>query len=246
MTAPAAAECGPGDAPIRPLPDPGVQPHDPATAEAQIRERHALLVDMSVPFADKPADLLDDRTGVQDATARLDIGQFADVAKTASYTIAQVVFTAPDQAWFRYTITTSTSTFADRFGVATFNGAVWQITRDDLPGPRPGGRVVSAGAAADRTTRKPGMAGCVGGMGGPRTSTRATTAAPRSPSAERSAQGTSVKLSLPTKEPLPLLGSSMKVRARGEQHRCSGLVGERERLEPVAAGPGRERSSGRR
>ena len=44
-----------------------------------------------------------------------------------------MVFTDPDTAWFRYTITAPTGTF-DRFGMATFNGEVWQITRATLCG----------------------------------------------------------------------------------------------------------------
>ena len=53
---------------------------------------------------------------------------------TASYNIDEIVFTDPTTAWFRYTITAPTGTFADRFGMATFNGRVWQITRATLCG----------------------------------------------------------------------------------------------------------------
>jgi len=42
------------------------------------------------------------------------------------------VFTQPDEAWFRYTIATTTTTYADRFGIAVFNGEVWQITRTTI------------------------------------------------------------------------------------------------------------------
>ena len=125
----AAADCGPGEAPLRPLPEPGVQPEDPATAQAQIRERYAVLVDQSTPTAQKPADLLDDNSGVQEAIAGLNAGQFADLAASATYSIDELVFTQPDEAWFRYTIATTTTTYSDRFGIATFNGKVWQITR---------------------------------------------------------------------------------------------------------------------
>jgi hypothetical protein len=123
------SDCGPGDPPQRPLPTAGVQPADPAAAAAQIRQRHALLVDRSVPAGQKPADLLDDDTGVQAAFASLDNGPYRDVAASATYAIDEIVFTTPDEAWFRYTITTSSSTYGDRFGNAVLNGDVWQITR---------------------------------------------------------------------------------------------------------------------
>ncbi|HEX4983508.1 MAG TPA: hypothetical protein VFV63_17510 [Ilumatobacteraceae bacterium] len=123
------SDCGPGPPPQRPIPAAGVQPTDPAAAEAQIRQRHALLVDRSVPADHKPNDLLDDDTGVQTAIASLDDGPYRDVAASASYAIDELVFTTPDEAWFRYTITTSSATYTDRFGTAVFNGDVWQITR---------------------------------------------------------------------------------------------------------------------
>ena len=123
------ADCGPGDPPQRPLPGAGAQPADPATADAQIRRRLALLADRSVPADQKPADLLDDDTGVRAAIALLDDGPYRDVAASAVYAIDELVFTAPTEAWFRYTITTSSSTYGDRFGIAVFNGDVWQITR---------------------------------------------------------------------------------------------------------------------
>ncbi|MEO8266548.1 MAG: hypothetical protein ABI706_13695 [Ilumatobacteraceae bacterium] len=123
------AECGPGEAPQRPLPEPGAQPADSGAATTQIRQRHALLVDRSVPTSRKPADLLDDDMGVQDAIAALDEGQYRDIAASATYSIADLVFTKPDEAWFRYTITTTTTTYRDRFGIAVFDGKVWRITR---------------------------------------------------------------------------------------------------------------------
>ena len=123
------SECGPGDLPPRPLPPAGDQPSDPVGAEQEIRDRHALLVNRSIPESDKPADLMDDDTGVDDAVAELNAGQFRDDADYAVYTIEAVVFTSPTEAWFRYTIRTPASTFGDRFGVARFNGSVWQITR---------------------------------------------------------------------------------------------------------------------
>ena len=124
--------CSAGDPPQRPLPRSGVQPADPAGAEAQIRDRYALLVNASVPADQKPSDLLDDDTGVQSAIAVMYAGQYRDLAAIAAYSLDDLVFTTPDEAWFRYSITTSSSTFTDRFGRAIFNGHVWQITRSTI------------------------------------------------------------------------------------------------------------------
>ena len=125
----APSECDPGDQPQRPLPPSGAQPANADAAAASIRQRHALLVDRSVPADQKPTDLLDDNTGVQPAIAKMDAGPYRDIAASATYSIDELVFTQPDVAWFRYTITTSSSTYTDRFGTAVFNGKVWQITR---------------------------------------------------------------------------------------------------------------------
>lgn len=125
----APAECGPGPAPVHPLPPPGTQPTDAAAAEAQIRERYGLLVDQSIISDQKPTDLLDDNTGVPEAVEKLHSGQYADVAANATYSVDELVFTKPDEAWFRYTIKTSLGDFTDRFGIAVFNGSVWQTTR---------------------------------------------------------------------------------------------------------------------
>ncbi len=124
-------ECGPGDPPQRPLPDPGEQPADPDGAAEQIRQRLLLLVDLSIPADQKPDDLVDDDTGVRDAIDRLEASQYADLAHSATYEIDELVFTEPDEAWYRYTITTSAAaaTYTNMFGIAVFNGDVWQITR---------------------------------------------------------------------------------------------------------------------
>jgi hypothetical protein len=124
-----SADCSPGDPPPRPLPAAGEQPANPDGAATEIRQRHALLVDLSVPSNLKPNDLLDDDTGVFDARATLDTSPFSDLASSAVFSIDELVFTRPDEAWFRYTITTTSATYADRFGIAVFNGEVWQITR---------------------------------------------------------------------------------------------------------------------
>ncbi len=113
------------------LPEPGAeQPADPAAAEVVVRDRHAILVDRS--DAAKPDDILTDDTGVAEARAEMEAGQYGDSAAAAEYTIDEVVFTDAETAWFEYTIVAPTGTFGPRFGQAIFNGEVWQITRQTI------------------------------------------------------------------------------------------------------------------
>ncbi len=125
-------ECGPGDPPERPLPDAGVQPSDPQPAREAIVDRLLTLVDTSVPWGDKAEGLLDDDTGIAAAIAGLATSPYADLASSATYAVDELVFTAPDEAWFRYTITTSASTWPDRIGRAARAGDAWQISRATL------------------------------------------------------------------------------------------------------------------
>jgi hypothetical protein len=127
---PYESECRPRP-PTLPFPSAGEQPSDPVTAEAEIRERHALAVDRSIPLTEEP-DLLDDITGVAEAVAEVDAGENADTAASAEYIINDLVFTAPDEAWFDYTISTSAGDFESNHGVARYNGSVWQITRETI------------------------------------------------------------------------------------------------------------------
>lgn len=123
--------CAPPPAPTSALPEPGPQPADPATDEADIRARHALLVDQSVSQEDKEG-LLDDDTGVSEAREQMEAGQYAESAAGAQYTLEEFVFTDPDTAWFRYTIEAPTGTFANRFGQAVRIDGVWKITRQTI------------------------------------------------------------------------------------------------------------------
>ncbi len=126
------AECMPPPRPPQPLPPPGDQPANPTAAEESIRSRHALLVDRSIDGADKPDDLLTDDTGVSEALAQVDAGQYAASAAGAAYRIDDLVFVAPDHAWFRYTIDAPTGLFDNRFGQAFLVDGSWQITRDTI------------------------------------------------------------------------------------------------------------------
>jgi hypothetical protein len=50
------------------------------------------------------------------------------VTGLTEHIISDLVFTARDEAWFDYTISTSAGVFGPSDGVARFNGSVWQIT----------------------------------------------------------------------------------------------------------------------
>ncbi len=163
-----SAECGPGEAPARPLPEPGRQPRDPDASDAQIRGRHALLVDRSIPFDQKPTGLLDDDTGVQDAIATMDAGPYRDAAASARYTIGELVFTSPVEAWFRYTITTSSETYVGRFGMAVLGDAgVADHPGHHLSGSGRGRSALPAGTDPDRAASVTRVGGSVAGLDGP-------------------------------------------------------------------------------
>lgn len=125
-------ECMPPPPPPQPLPPPGDQPLDPVTAEESIRARHALLVDRSIAQDDKPDDLLTDNTGVSEALEQVNAGGYAASAAGATYSIDDVVFVAPDHAWFRYAINTPTGLFDNRFGQAWLIDGSWRITRGTI------------------------------------------------------------------------------------------------------------------
>jgi hypothetical protein len=111
------------------LPEPGVGPADPAAAATDIAARFTLLYDGSVAAEDKPADLLDDDTGVAEARQAVLAGGFAESVRTARVEIDELVFTAPDEAWFRYTIRSDLGDFRDRFGVVHLVDGSWRFAR---------------------------------------------------------------------------------------------------------------------
>ncbi|MEM8747000.1 MAG: hypothetical protein AAGF91_09885 [Actinomycetota bacterium] len=125
--------CGPPAYPGSELPAAGDPPPDPAAAEQEIRERHALLVDQDQPGDDKLIDLLDDATGVAEALDGALNGSLADAARSAEYTIDELIFTSPAEAFFRYTIQTSSGTFSGRLGAAGLSDdGTWRISRATL------------------------------------------------------------------------------------------------------------------
>ncbi len=111
------------------LPDAGEQPPDATAAEAEVRANFLLLVDQSVPADEKPDNLLDDDTGVDEAIAAAREGGFGESVSSATYSVDELVFTSPTEAWFRYSIDTVNGLFNSRYGTAHLNDGVWQISR---------------------------------------------------------------------------------------------------------------------
>jgi hypothetical protein len=125
-------ECQPGPPPTLPLPPAGEQPLDPVAAQAQILDAYSRALDRTVILPDEDPSSVDDITGIAGAAEEVDAGDMAEVAATAEHDVEELVFTAPDEAWFRYTITTTVGTVTGQYGIARFNGSVWQITRDTI------------------------------------------------------------------------------------------------------------------
>jgi len=113
------------------LPDAGEQPADPAAAEAEIRAAMTELYG-AIGAGAEGSDLIDDPTGVAEAREQVQEGGFADSAASAVATIDELVFTAPDEAWFRYSIDTNGNDFDNRYGIAVLVDGVWKITRSTV------------------------------------------------------------------------------------------------------------------
>ncbi len=113
------------------LPDAGEQPADPAAADAEIRTAMSTLYGI-VGSGEVGSDLIDDPTGVLEAREQVQAGGFADDAAGATATIDELVFTAPDEAWFRYSIDTPGNDFSNRYGIAVLVDDVWKITRSTV------------------------------------------------------------------------------------------------------------------
>src|SRR6056297_1142780 len=125
-------QCTPGPFPQLPLPPAGEQPGDPASAEAEVLAVYERALDRSVPLSADDPVAVDDLTGLEDAAAEVDAGELAEAAASAEHAVDEMVFTSPDEAWFRYTISTTVGEFGGRFGIARFDGSSWKITRDTI------------------------------------------------------------------------------------------------------------------
>ena len=129
--------------PIRPLPDPGVQPHNPGDTEAQIHERHALLVDMWIPPFTKPAGSArrphrgagprrpDSISGSSRTSPRPRLHHRPSRASPARPGLVPVH--DPRRKHRPLPIVSASPRSTEQGGPSP---------HDDLPGPRPGGRVV--------------------------------------------------------------------------------------------------------
>ena len=106
------------------------QPADAAAVERIIRNRFDLLWDANRPREDKPDDLLDDWTGVVEASAEVFAGRFGEAAKSAIHLVTGFVFVSPTVAWVTYDISTINGRFTNRFGYATLIDGSWRLSRD--------------------------------------------------------------------------------------------------------------------
>lgn len=122
------ASCSP---PPPELPEAGEQPDDPAADEAVITELMSKIYGNS-DESFETLDWIDDPTGVAEAREEVTAGSFEESAASAQAIVEALVFTAPDEAWFRYRIETSVTTIRERFGIARLIDDVWKITRDTI------------------------------------------------------------------------------------------------------------------
>ena len=115
------------------LPPAGEQPGDPAAAEAAVRAAWTLARDFGAVDPDVRASYIEDTTGIAEAWDAISNGEFAEAANGSTSTIAELVFTSPTEAWFRYDIKSSIVNYNDRYGIAHLNAAgVWQFTRQTV------------------------------------------------------------------------------------------------------------------
>lgn len=113
------------------LPDAGEQPADPAAAEAEIVAAMTALYDSSV-LLDDDAVYLDDATGVGAARDQVAEGSYSTEATSSVAVVEELVFTSPNEAWFRYRIDTDGLGLTNRYGVAVLVDGAWKITRSTL------------------------------------------------------------------------------------------------------------------
>ena len=115
------------------LPAAGEEPADAVAAEAALRDAFAKVYSLGhAPLVDNSA-YIDDITGVAVASQRLITGPFVDAGKSSDATIKVLVFISPSEAWFRYDLATSTSSFSNRYAQAHLGAdGLWTITRQTI------------------------------------------------------------------------------------------------------------------
>ncbi len=142
------------------LPAAGEQPADPDAAESAIRDSWRSVHDFAGDVAQR-LRYLDDDTGVADAWKALNEGEYAEAAKSSTIDIAELVFTSPTDAWFRYDVVTPITNFYDRYGQARsgLGRRVGLHPPDDLPRRCPGAGLrlhpIGRDAAATERTGRP-------------------------------------------------------------------------------------------
>ena len=120
------------DPPPPALPEAGEQPSDPNATEASVRANWAIVHDFAGD-AQSRRSYVDDDTGVAEAWTALQNGDYADAAKASTADIAELVFTSPTEAWFRYDVLTPITNFYDRYGIAHLGAdGVWIFTRQTI------------------------------------------------------------------------------------------------------------------
>ena len=76
---------------------------------------------------------MDDGTGLVAAWDSIADGAYAETAAAATFTVRELVFTSPTEAWFRYDIDSPMASFADRYGMAVLGeDGVWRLTRQSV------------------------------------------------------------------------------------------------------------------
>jgi hypothetical protein len=110
------------------LPDAGEQPADPGDRRGRDPSVDGVAV-RAIDDGVERTDFIDDPTGVAEAREQVQAGVYADDAASARATIDELVFTSPDEAWFRYSIDTPGNDFDNRYGIAVTVDGVWKITR---------------------------------------------------------------------------------------------------------------------
>ncbi len=113
------------------LPDPGEQPADAALAEDEIRAAMGALYGGGADVEDNAA-YLDDTTGVAEARQQVRDDGFEAEAASAKAFVEELVFTTPEEAWFRYRIETVGLDIDNRYGMAVVVDGSWRITRDTV------------------------------------------------------------------------------------------------------------------
>jgi hypothetical protein len=113
------------------LPEPGAQPADPAAAEQAVRETFAAVFDITGRAEGDRTWLqhLDSDEGVEDAIEVVLGGSFGSAAQSADYTMGDLVFTSPTEAWFTYDLFANSNDFSGRFGYAVDIDGTWKLSR---------------------------------------------------------------------------------------------------------------------